>query len=1205
MVALAIPIAVARVMRSLPPGVYGLGVYAALAAGAFALVGDAPDTPLSSVMIRRSSTDAGRPWLPAYAAVLATAAWMARHLRASSEAGRRWLSVASWLGWSALLLTGALAAVAVLLPVLAAPNPQFLVALSVAAAGLGATWAAAKAGTAGMAPGLVLATLLSAAAARWQAPRWSALPVWILAGVAPSLLALADLLPWPGKRDGHQLALAFAAAAMVALGNLEVGDGAVLPLTTAFGAATAVLAHLRGRAQPTWHAVAAAIALATVVLGAGPTADPRAPGMVAVVLSVVYGAVGWWQRERDAAQATALEDLSLVGFGLSLVVTSPLLFALAAPAQVPADQAWLASTVVATLPFWLAAAGLVARGPLDKSAAPVNCGVLFAGTAALMVAMLAQPAWLWAYPGVAAVLATLVAAVTTPAIRVPVLGRALMGRFELSFAWSGHGAVAQGFGLASLGFIAMAVLANLLWCGTDRLNRDAALVGSACTALAVLLGFATRAWAGVNLRGRVGVLFAFGAAIVLVALTNRLGRPLPPLVVARNLTLVGIGLWLLAHGAVRVGPRVAARLGAPDGEGERYHSVAHVGVAALVVLLLLDAWWMPALPLDRGLAVVPPLMLLGPAVLLILLGRSFRQPWLAAPAAVLVAVGAMLVTGQGGLLGAQLRQWDPPNGVWMPVGVSPFLHHGAQNEAYYYYGGPGAVTARWGQSLLGLGGAAVAFGALAALVVRRPGFGEHLVQALWRRDDPTDRSPLYLLATLAALLTAGSVFGIAIVRDWSQAWAFLPTDAGIATTRLALAVAAAACWVQLDAAAALAERYAATAAALIAGLCLAYAGGPWLANDLSPQPDDAALALAAVCAGLALAHQTVAFAVSRRLEDHSFALAAARDMLLVGGAAAVGAWCGADRLDPGQFAAHLGLASLAACAIANAWAFAVERRALHVYLLQCALVGSYAVLRQTWLRSAGPEDDAAVLLSIGFLLVGATVAARRAHLDHAADAVRRFAGLLPLGMGAALPWQATTDNALWSLGAAGMYGLLGKLGGSRAMSALGAVAANLALVQAAITQGFAGFEVWFGAFGLLVAVLSHLYADVLESEVRGALRLVGAGLGYIPAAAALVWQIGDAQNDGYPLGLAAACLAGVTIGAALRVRAYLLLGAGFLLLDLATVLVRASLRDQRLGFVALSSSGLLVLALMVLWSTRRAQVQATVRRIQRVLARWQ
>ncbi len=343
----------------------------------------------------------------------------------------------------------------------------------------------------------------------------------------------------------------------------------------------------------------------------------------------------------------------------------------------------------------------------------------------------------------------------------------------------------------------------------------------------------------------------------------------------------------------------------------------------------------------------------------------------------------------------------------------------------------------------------------------------------------------------------------------------------------------------------------------------------------------------------------------KRLEDHAFALAAARDLLLVGGAAAVGAWCGATRPDPGPLAVHLGLGALAACAVANTWAFATERRALHVYLLQCALVAAYAVLRQTWLRTAGPEDDAAVLLGVGFLLVVATVVARRANLDHAADAVRRFAGLLPLGMGMALPWEATADNAMWSFGAAAMYGLLGKVGGSRAMGALGAVAANLALVQAAMVNGFSGFEVWFGALGLLVAVLSHLYADVLEPGVRGTLRVVGAALGYSPAAAALVWQIGDAQNDWYPLGLAGACLAGVAVGAALRVRAYLLLGAGFLLLDLGTVLVRASLRDQRLGFVVLSCSGLAVLAAMVVWSTRRAQVQGAVRRVRKLMGRWQ
>jgi len=1201
--ALALPAAVARWTRSLPPAVYGLGVYAALAAGAFALVGDAAGAPESAAMVWRTTTEAGRPWLPLHGVALAWAAWALRHVRAHSEEGRKWLSIGSWLGWSGLLVSAALGCVAVLVAT-NAPDPRSAaVALAAAAAGLGAAWVAAAAGTAGSAAVLTMATLLAATAARCLAPQPSALPVWLAAGALPALAQLSGLAPWPGRRTGHALGLAVLAVALVWLSQAEPRAGARLPLTTALGAATAVLAHLRGRSAPAWHAVAAALAVATAVLGAGPAADPRMPGLVCVALAVGYGAVGWWQRSRDVAQAAVLEDLSLGLLLVAAVLALPLTN-VDAPRWSAWGPQWSLVGFAQGLPFWLAAAGLLVRAPLDQSAVPAMLGVLAASVGLLMAAGARSPGQTMALFAGQALLGMGVAAALTPARRLPALGRRVWGHFELPQAWIGRGAVAQGFGIAAMCLAGNAVVLNVLWCLSDRADRAEALVGASCVALTLLLGFATRAWASFDRRGRAEVLLAFALAVVLVALTNRLGRPLPPLVVARNLTVVGIGLWLLAAGAERVGPRVAAWLGAPEGEGARYPWVAQAGVAALAGLLVLDAWWMPALPMDRGLAVVPPLMLLGPAVLLVLLGRSFRQVWLVVPAFALMCGGAMLAAGQGGVLGIELRAWDPPGGRWMPMDQIPI--GGAWGaSAVHDYGGPAAAAARWAWSLVGLAGCALGLAVAALLVVRAGHLGDRLARALWRRNHPNDPIWLHVLASLAALLAAAAVFGIALARDGSRFWPVGPSEAGVPATRLALVVAAAACWVVLDAAAALAERHAASAAALIAGLCLAQAGGPWLAQQVGVSPADASLAIGAVCAGLALGHQALAFALRRSMEDHGVAFAAARDLLLVGGAAAVGVWCAADRPDPGPQAAHLGLAALAACAVANGWAFAAERRALHVYLLQSSLLGVYAVLRQTWLRTAGPEDDAAVLLAVGFLLVGATVAARRAGLDHAADAVRRFAGLLPLGMGAALPWQATADNALWSLGAAGMYAVLGRAGGSRAMGALGAVAGNLALLQAALAQGFSGFEVWFGALGLLAVVLSHLYADVLQPGVRAGIRTAGAALGYGPAAVALLWQLGDAQNDWYPLGFAAACLVGVAVGAVLRVRAYLLLGAAFLLLDLATALVRASLRDQRLGFVALSCSGLLVLAAMVLWSTRRAQVQAAVRRVRRVLGRWQ
>jgi hypothetical protein len=119
------------------------------------------------------------------------------------------------------------------------------------------------------------------------------------------------------------------------------------------------------------------------------------------------------------------------------------------------------------------------------------------------------------------------------------------------------------------------------------------------------------------------------------------------------------------------------------------------------------------------------------------------------------------------------------------------------------------------------------------------------------------------------------------------------------------------------------------------------------------------------------------------------------------------------------------------------------------------------------------------------------------------------------------------------------------------------------------------------------------------------LRLAGTGLTYAPAAIALVGQLGSGGSPLYPFAFALACLAGIAVGMWCHVRAYLGLGLAFLLLDLVTLLVRASVRDQRFGFFLLSFTGLAILATMVGYTMRKEAILATLRRLRRALATWQ
>ena len=78
-----------------------------------------------------------------------------------------------------------------------------------------------------------------------------------------------------------------------------------------------------------------------------------------------------------------------------------------------------------------------------------------------------------------------------------------------------------------------------------------------------------------------------GLVVAVTAVANRVGRPLPPEIVGRNLSLVAFGLWLASRGLVRVGPKWGARLGRPE-EGAYYTYVPLGGTIAIGLLLVVD-----------------------------------------------------------------------------------------------------------------------------------------------------------------------------------------------------------------------------------------------------------------------------------------------------------------------------------------------------------------------------------------------------------------------------------------------------------------------------------------------------------------------------------------------------------------------------------------------------------------------------------------
>jgi hypothetical protein len=281
-----------------------------------------------------------------------------------------------------------------------------------------------------------------------------------------------------------------------------------------------------------------------------------------------------------------------------------------------------------------------------------------------------------------------------------------------------------------------------------------------------------------------------------------------------------------------------------------------------------------------------------------------------------------------------------------------------------------------------------------------------------------------------------------------------------------------------------------------------------------------------------------------------------------------------------------------------------EHTGRHVYFVQVAVVGVYALVRGLYAQGLRPEHDALFALSLGFVLVGVTVLARRAGVRPVEEATRRFAALLPVAVAFILPADATGDAALLAGGSGLLYAALGAVERSRMFGAFAAAACNLALLLAALAFGLEGLEVYLAPLGLLLLMMGQLFTSSLPHAARNAVRILGGLLLYVPAAAKLAARMGESADGTYAIVFGAVCLLGVAVGMALRIRAYLALGTLFLLLDVVANLLDAGLRDHRIGFAVMTLTGLTIVTGRVMATLKRQEWELLLSRVRVQLRGW-
>lgn len=215
---------------------------------------------------------------------------------------------------------------------------------------------------------------------------------------------------------------------------------------------------------------------------------------------------------------------------------------------------------------------------------------------------------------------------------------------------------------------------------------------------------------------------------------------------------------------------------------------------------------------------------------------------------------------------------------------------------------------------------------------------------------------------------------------------------------------------------------------------------------------------------------------------------------------------------------------------------------------------------------------------------------------------RKMVLALPLeNFGAAVPalavaaaWfvRSRVDVSTVLFAAAGVYAALGGLRRSWTWGA-----ASLVAVQAGYwrllyqTQGWGFFEhpqAWIAPLGLAVLAAAELHRKRLKPDEYQSLVYSGAAAVYVSSTADVFLQ-GVSQAPWLPLVLGAWSILGVLAGIQLRVRAFLFLGVGFLILALG-IMIRHAAVDLQMAWIWSAAgilTGVLLLVLFGLFEHRR------------------
>jgi hypothetical protein len=567
-----------------------------------------------------------------------------------------------------------------------------------------------------------------------------------------------------------------------AVTRTSANEGTPWKTSALTAAVLALSAHVGARtSRPSLHLAGALFAFVAMATWLLPTSAPLLDGSAigdpwahtlmlgCAGLATAYGlaALGYATIAPKDDDRRPLDDASL--FLATGAVWLGVLFATRAPLLV---QPFGMTDLPAAKRIWLAAPSLaltlvlLARSVRDRSAL-VTAQAAVALALAVYVATGAgsdgaSPASVCLAGLLAASFAVIASARVPRASGSPQFGRAIYGVVPLPFA-GGPRTVLDGFALVALALVGLALLPVLGWLGApmkSELSRTFYLFGLAGVLCVAVAAFATRAFERLHARGNVATLWIAAPVIGLTVVAYRIGRPLPPDAVGFRLSIVIVVVWLLARGIVKIGPRMGRALDRPE-DGAHYHHVAHFGVLALALLLFVDAVLVGGPTPTRSLAVVPPLLLAGSAVGVLLLYRSYGREPLLHVGLLLASLASLLGFAQRALLGPALVPLEPPGGRWVPALTAEAARVDWLDPALFLGAGD-TELALWNRGWLGVAVAAAALGALLVAFTRSAAVAHAVRATIFAREEhevpAIERAIAVPLAILAAALALGLAF---------------------------------------------------------------------------------------------------------------------------------------------------------------------------------------------------------------------------------------------------------------------------------------------------------------------------------------------------------------------------------------------------------------------------------------------------------------